>query len=373
MGIGKLEVGRVTVPEVSRSELLDMVNNRLLNQAKAHNITLTCSKHLSGDWERSRFYNKASREDALVTDISDAWRLGCSHLEERGKTYDYLIWKEPCDNWWPQYNYLSPEKDIIPFFKGRGYSGNVVAYLALIAAGGPLLASTVPEVSPMACQRPMFPRVYRSHQGGMICQIAGEPGYHDRTFKTPSLHEYTLDFCSEAPRSLSYVGFREVDKRAQAPSDLPPDHYRIKVVSTASPTFTDLESAYDTVSGAWNERTHAPKISPHLGYARLTTGDKIVYLQKFDAGLSNDALIRWGFANGFRPAFPVEREAFSSTYPALQREFDIVDLGSSTLLHERFECVPVLTMDMDEGRHLGFHQNLQRPWKRPTYHLFVRC
>jgi hypothetical protein len=134
-------------------------------------------------------------------------------------------------------------------------------------------------------------------------------------------------------------------------SDLPPDHYRITVASTATPTYGDLESAYDWVSDLWNESKYALELHESLREITPSTGDKVVFVKKFDRATASEKAIAWGKGHGYRLAFPAEREAFAKANPDLQRKFWIVDLGSFAL-RGGLRRVPVL-YEGDGGRRLG--------------------
>jgi hypothetical protein len=134
-------------------------------------------------------------------------------------------------------------------------------------------------------------------------------------------------------------------------SDLPPDHYRITVASTAKPTYAELCEAYDWVSDLWNESKYALELHESLRELTPSTCDKVVFVKKFDRATASEKAIAWGKGHGYRLAFPCEREAFSKANPDLQRKFWIVDLGSFAL-RGGLRRVPVL-YEGDGGRRLG--------------------
>jgi hypothetical protein len=152
-------------------------------------------------------------------------------------------------------------------------------------------------------------------------------------------------------------------------SDLPPHHYRITVTSTATPTYAELCKAYDWVSELWDESKFTLEL--HVSLRKLTpsTGDKIIFLQKFDRDTTSEDAIAWGQTRGYRLAFPAEREAFTKANPDLQKKFWIVDLGSFAL-HGDHRLVPVLNED-DGERDLG-HYWFDDGWDAVNCFLFVR-
>lgn len=108
---------------------------------------------------------------------------------------------------------------------------------------------------------------------------------------------------------------------------LPADHFRITIKNVPNPIYAALCKSYDWVSGLWHER-YAVKLQASLRELTLSTGDKIVFLKKFDRRVTNSQAIDWALENGYRLAFPAEREAFSGANPNLRGRYLIVDLGS---------------------------------------------
>jgi hypothetical protein len=158
------------------------------------------------------------------------------------------------------------------------------------------------------------------------------------------------------------------DKRRRV-AELLSDHYRITVTSTATPTYAELCKAYDWVSELWDESKFTLEL--HVSLRKLTpsTGDKIIFLQKFNRATTSEDAIAWGQTRGYRPAFPCEREAFSKANPDLQKKFWIVDLGSFALYGGR-RGVSVLCGDGGE-RDLGCGW-FDYEWDTDDRFLFVR-
>lgn len=111
---------------------------------------------------------------------------------------------------------------------------------------------------------------------------------------------------------------------------LRPHYYRITVQSIDLPTYADLIANYGegNVSDVWEKSKYKLKLHKSLRKVTPSTGDKIVFVKKFDRAITSEKVIEWGKNNGYRLAFPAEREAFSKANPDLQRKFWIVDLGS---------------------------------------------
>jgi hypothetical protein len=149
---------------------------------------------------------------------------------------------------------------------------------------------------------------------------------------------------------------------------LPADHFRITIKNVPNPIYTALGKAYDWVSGLWHER-HAVKLQGSLRELTLSTGDKVVFLKRFDRRVTNSQAIDWAFENGYRLAFPAEREAFSKANPDLQRNFWIVDLGSFALSGNR-TYIHVLREDSHEWSLTD--DTFFWGWPPETHFLFVR-
>ncbi|QQR60353.1 hypothetical protein IPH19_02965 [Candidatus Uhrbacteria bacterium] len=151
---------------------------------------------------------------------------------------------------------------------------------------------------------------------------------------------------------------------------LPADHYRITVTSTAIPAYAGLIANYgDGVSRVWCEGDYKLELHESLRELEPTTGDKVVFIKKFDRHTSSEEAIEWGKSHGYRPAFPCEREAFSKANPDIQRKFWIVDLGSF-LVDDGGRYVPVLC-GSDGGRDLGRYL-FGNEWHADVRFLFVR-
>ncbi|QQR60351.1 hypothetical protein IPH19_02955 [Candidatus Uhrbacteria bacterium] len=153
-------------------------------------------------------------------------------------------------------------------------------------------------------------------------------------------------------------------------TDLPADHYRITVTSTTNPAFADLKLAYDWVSDVWNESEYMLELHKSLREITPSVGDKVVFLKKFDRASTSEQAIEWAKGNGYRLAFPAEREAFSKANPGLQRKFWIVDLGSFIDSGGNRRYVPVLSGRGDE-RGLG-NRWFELEWDADRRFLFVR-
>ncbi|MCR4256444.1 MAG: hypothetical protein NUW08_01930 [Candidatus Uhrbacteria bacterium] len=152
-------------------------------------------------------------------------------------------------------------------------------------------------------------------------------------------------------------------------SGLPPHHYRITVTSTATPTYAERKLAYDWVSDVWNKSEFTLELHESLCEIVPSTGDKVVFVKKFDRDTTSDQAIEWAHKNGYRLAFPTEREAFTKANPELQRKVWIVDLGSF-LVYDGRRCVPVLHGN-DGERGLGRHW-FGYGWRASYRFLFVR-
>lgn len=132
---------------------------------------------------------------------------------------------------------------------------------------------------------------------------------------------------------------------------LPPEHYCIVVTSTVIPTYAELCQAYDRVSDVLDESRHILRLHESLREVMPVSGDKIVFLKKFHRKTTSEKAIKWAHANGYRLAFPAEREAFTKAHPNLQRYFWIVDLGSFIVIRQgRREAV--VLYGCDGRRHL---------------------
>lgn len=117
----------------------------------------------------------------------------------------------------------------------------------------------------------------------------------------------------EAPRSLHG-------------DQLPPDHHRFTVASTKSPTFEELKGAYNWLNPGWGKCENVPHES--LRELTPTAGEKIAFIKTFDPGTMIDTMTEWASLNGYRFAFPAEREALTKTYPELQEKSEFMDLGT---------------------------------------------
>ena len=127
-------------------------------------------------------------------------------------------------------------------------------------------------------------------------------------------------------------------------AELKPHHFRITVESVALPTYADLIANYGdgNVSELWDESKY--KLELHESLRELTppTGEVTVFVKKFDRPTTSEKAFKWADQHNYRLVFPWEREVFSKTYPDLQRESWIIDLGSFTLDDDGNRCVPVL-------------------------------
>ena len=133
--------------------------------------------------------------------------------------------------------------------------------------------------------------------------------------------------------------------------DLPSNHFRIMVTSTELPKYAKLCEAYDFVSELWNESQFTLKLHESLREITPSSGEKVVLVKKFNRAIWTKQVITWGKENGYRLAFPTEREAFSKANRDLQRLFSIMDLGS--FVHDDdYRLVPVLH-ELEGERYLG--------------------
>ncbi len=101
--------------------------------------------------------------------------------------------------------------------------------------------------------------------------------------------------------------------------------YLIQVESTSMPDKQSLAAAYDTIHGL---EYHDYGIHGSLQKILPSTGEKSAFLKKFDSTVNSQFVVDWAKKNGFRLAFPWEREAFSRKFPDLQRRSWILDLGT---------------------------------------------
>lgn len=158
---------------------------------------------------------------------------------------------------------------------------------------------------------------------------------------------------------------------------LPEHHFRITVTSTVSPSYAELVSAYDWVSSMWDESKFKLELHESLRKLKPSKGDRVVFVKKFDDAMTREKVIAWAKENGYRLAFPAEREAFSKVKPDLQREFSIVDLGSSLFIGQRWYVigqhwyVPLLRGIEGGGRYL-VDNCLVREWNTNHRFLLVR-
>lgn len=147
---------------------------------------------------------------------------------------------------------------------------------------------------------------------------------------------------------MSSLLHRMVELAQAKPSHLvSPDHYRIIVRSTKSPTFQEIRDAYDDVDDFWltppsreNPR-YAICLHPSLKERQPPRGEVIVRTVRFKGPVSDNDVARWAAGDGYRLLFPHERELFAKAEPDLQRWQPLVDLG--TYRYTNYHQKPVLT------------------------------
>ncbi len=89
----------------------------------------------------------------------------------------------------------------------------------------------------------------------------------------------------------------------------------------------------------------------HHGHLDAILGRKRCPREEVQPVSLTKQVITWGKENGYRLAFPTEREAFSKANRDLQRLFSIMDLGS--FVHDDdYRLVPVLH-ELEGERYLG--------------------
>lgn len=133
-----------------------------------------------------------------------------------------------------------------------------------------------------------------------------------------------------------------IDRYKSMPSakkgKLPVGHYFIHVKSVANPTTTDLDKFYACLSECWDDQGHpenpnyAPCLHQSLRGVTPSLGKKVACLLGFDEPMTVSQVVDYAASNGYRLAFPCEREAFVRRYARLlldERGGDlkIIDLG----------------------------------------------
>ena len=107
---------------------------------------------------------------------------------------------------------------------------------------------------------------------------------------------------------------------------LPPDHYLINVTSIKTPTYAELCTAYDHVCIHWDETDSILELHESLQAVEPTIGEKVVFLKKFDGKATGKRVVAWAEKNGYRLAFPAEREAFAKVNPELQLQLSLIHI-----------------------------------------------
>lgn len=147
------------------------------------------------------------------------------------------------------------------------------------------------------------------------------------------------------------------------------DHYLINVRSILHPTAKNLRGFYDSLDEPWDDQGNpenpgnVPGLHPSLSSIKPKLGRRRAFLKRFDGLMTSDQIVNWAVQNGYRLAFPFEREAFARRYledlPQHRgATVEILDLGTraSGLVH----YVPLLYNNnyiytfgaaRDEGRH----------------------
>lgn len=143
-------------------------------------------------------------------------------------------------------------------------------------------------------------------------------------------------------------------------------HYSIKLENVARPEPVDLEQAYDWVWSGWLGKS---ELHDSLRKIKCKAGDRAVFLKRFDQASDSDQVITWANANGYRLAFPAEREAFTKANPDLQRQYWIVDLG--TFANERDGRGVPLLCGNSTARRLD-HQWFSKEWSADTRFLLIK-
>lgn len=159
------------------------------------------------------------------------------------------------------------------------------------------------------------------------------------------------------------------------------DRYRIVVTSTVHPSPVELKRSYDRLNECF---LHSRPFDLHESLQGLvpTAGEKLAMLKKFAFSSNTCEVLDWAEENGYRPAFPWEREAFAKANPNLQNSFPIVDVGSH--LHQGGRhFVPILDdggLVSDEGGPLrpgrtldvGIEDYWSDPWDATHRFLLIK-
>ena len=148
-------------------------------------------------------------------------------------------------------------------------------------------------------------------------------------------------------------------------------HFKVEITSTETPTYAELCEAYDWVSDLWNEGKYTLELHETLREITPPTGEIEVFVKHFGRIIKSHEAIKWAKANGYRLAFPHEREAFTKANPDLQKRVAwIIDLASIALFFSGRQ-VPVLRLSGDGERYLNRNSFFHR-WSANSHFLFVR-
>lgn len=132
-------------------------------------------------------------------------------------------------------------------------------------------------------------------------------------------------------------------------SALLPGHYRVRVATGNPlflPPFGELNggSRFDNASTLFNG-SYVWKLHKSIEVVDTTPGPRDFLLKDFGTKIKSEAVIDWAGNNGYQVTTPAERFAFAEAHPDLQRQFPIVDLGSSTVGDGRAYVAVLLGFD----------------------------